>query len=100
VRNGRIGVLKRVVTFVGYHNKTGPGPGWQPAPVPEGFDYETWLGPAPRAPYHPDRCLYRFRFIYDVDICRREEIARHWAERFPSADALRDQDAVQATSVA
>ena len=64
VRNGRIGRLKRVVTFVGYHNKTGPGPGWQPAPVPEGFDYETWLGPAPRAPYHPDRCLYRFRFIY------------------------------------
>ena len=24
-----------------------------------------WLGPAPEAPYHQDRCLYRFRFIYD-----------------------------------
>src|SRR4051812_14600482 len=34
-------------------------------PVPEGFDYETWLGPAPRAPYHKDRCLYRFRFHLD-----------------------------------
>jgi hypothetical protein len=34
-------------------------------PVPEGFDYATWLGPAPRAPYHADRCLYNFRFIYD-----------------------------------
>src|SRR4051812_36720986 len=34
-------------------------------PVPEGFDYETWLGPAPRAPYHKDRCLYRFRFNLD-----------------------------------
>ena len=33
--------------------------------MPEGFDYERWLGPAPRAPYHPDRCLYRFRFIYE-----------------------------------
>ena len=65
VRNGRIGKLQKITTFVGYHNKVGPGPGWQPMPVPEGFDYENWLGPAPLAPYHQDRCLYRFRFIYD-----------------------------------
>ena len=42
-----------------------PGPGWKPMPVPEGFDYECWLGPAPRAPYHKDRCFYRFRFNLD-----------------------------------
>jgi predicted dehydrogenase len=65
VRNGRIGKLRKVTTFVGYHNKVGPGPGWQPMPVPKDFDYERWLGPAPLAPYHQDRCLYRFRFIYD-----------------------------------
>ncbi len=65
VRNGRIGQVKKVTTFVGYHNKLGPGPGWKPMPVPEGFDYQTWLGPAPLAPYHKDRCLYRFRFNYD-----------------------------------
>jgi predicted dehydrogenase len=65
VRSGKIGELKRITTFVGYHNKVGPGPGWKPMPVPEGFDFETWLGPAPLAPYHKDRCLYRFRFIYD-----------------------------------
>jgi hypothetical protein len=34
-------------------------------PVPEGFDYEMWLGPAPKVPYHKDRCLYRFRFNLD-----------------------------------
>jgi predicted dehydrogenase len=65
VRSGRIGEVKTVTTFVGAHNKVGPGPGWQPMPVPDGFDYETWLGPAPLAPYHKDRCLYRFRFNYD-----------------------------------
>jgi predicted dehydrogenase len=65
VRNGRIGEVKRVITNVGYNNKTGPGPGWQPMPVPEGFDYARWLGPAPDVPYHQDRCLYRFRFNYD-----------------------------------
>jgi hypothetical protein len=50
---------------VGYNNKVGPGPGWKPMPVPKGFDYDMWLGPAPWAPYHKDRCLYRFRFHYD-----------------------------------
>jgi hypothetical protein len=65
VRSGRIGQVKKITTFVGAHNKIGPGPGWQPMPVPDSFDYETWLGPAPLAPYHKDRCLYRFRFNYD-----------------------------------
>ena len=65
VRNGRIGRLKKITTFVGFNNKVGPGPGWHEMPVPDGFDYATWLGPAPLAPYHNDRCLYRFRFNYD-----------------------------------
>ncbi|HMO84891.1 MAG TPA: Gfo/Idh/MocA family oxidoreductase [Lacipirellulaceae bacterium] len=65
VRNGYIGDVTRVVTNVGPHNKVGPGPGWSPMPVPEGFDYDLWLGPAPMAPYHKDRCLYNFRFNYD-----------------------------------
>jgi hypothetical protein len=25
--------------------------------VPEGFDYDMWLGPAPKAPFSHDRCL-------------------------------------------
>ncbi len=65
VRNGRIGKLKRILTEVSENNAKSPGPGWKPMPVPEGFDYETWLGPAPAAPYHQDRCFYRFRFILD-----------------------------------
>jgi predicted dehydrogenase len=65
VRNGRIGQVKRILTLVAEINATDPGPGWQPMPVPEGFDYDMWLGPAPRAPYHKDRCFYRFRFNLD-----------------------------------
>jgi len=63
VRSGRVGKLRKIVTYLVPNNKTGPGPGWQPMPVPEGLDYPMWLGPAPDAPYHEDRCLYRFRFI-------------------------------------
>ncbi len=65
VRNGRIGKLQRILTSLPLNNAVSPGPGWQPMPVPEGFDYDMWLGPAPAAPYHKDRCLYRFRFILD-----------------------------------
>ncbi|TWT46880.1 Gfo/Idh/MocA family protein [Botrimarina hoheduenensis] len=65
VRSGAIGKVHRVVTNVGRHNKVGPGPGWEPMPVPDTLDYDLWLGPAPEAPYHKDRCLYNFRFNYD-----------------------------------
>ena len=65
VRAGGVGKVRRITTFVGFNNKTGPGPGWEPHPVPDGFDYAAWLGPAPKEPYHPDRCFYRFRFLRD-----------------------------------
>jgi predicted dehydrogenase len=65
VRNGRIGKLKRIYATIALNNKKGPGPGWKPMPVPPGFDYHMWLGPAPWAPYHKDRCIYKFRFILD-----------------------------------
>lgn len=65
VRNGYIGEVKRVTANIPLINKQSPGPGWSEMPVPDGFDYDMWLGPAPLAPYHAERCLYRFRFIYD-----------------------------------
>ena len=65
VRNGRLGKLKRIESFVAANNFTGPGPGWKPESVPAGFDYDFWLGPAPQAPYHSLRCFYKFRFIRD-----------------------------------
>jgi predicted dehydrogenase len=65
VRNGRVGKLKRVETYVAANNFQGPGPGWKEMTVPEGFDYDMWLGPAPKVPYHQDRCLYKFRFVSD-----------------------------------
>ena len=65
VRNGRLGTIRHVRTWVDGNSFPSPGPGWQPQPVPEGFDYEFWLGPAPKAPYHAERCFFRFRYILD-----------------------------------
>ena len=62
VRNGRIGKLHTIRTFL----PRGPAVGLQPvAPVPERFDYDMWLGPAPWRPYTPKRCHFSFRYISD-----------------------------------
>ncbi len=63
VRNGYIGRLKSV--WVEIPARGGSDAPWSPRPVPPELDYDTWLGPAPWAPYHPHRCHYRFRFVSD-----------------------------------
>ena len=63
VRNGRLGEIRLVRTWVAPNSFEGPGPGWQPMPVPDGFDYDFWLGPAPETPYHVERCFHRWRYI-------------------------------------
>ena len=64
VRNGRIGKLRTVRVGIPGNNKSCK-PTWSPEPVPAGFDYDFWLGPAPWQPYHPQRCHYQFRFLLD-----------------------------------
>ena len=63
VRNGRIGKVHTIKVEL----PAGPGsPGHpDPMPIPEGFDYDMWLGPAPWAPYTKDRCHWNFRWISD-----------------------------------
>ena len=63
VRNGRIGKLLRVETKIPIRPAQ-PMP-WSPEPVPDGLDYDLWLGPAPFAPYTRNRGHYNFRFVRD-----------------------------------
>jgi predicted dehydrogenase len=67
VRNGRIGDLKKVKVGLpgGRTDYSKVGDRKKPEPVPPGFDYNFWLGPAPDAPYAPSRCHINFRWIYD-----------------------------------
>lgn len=64
VRNGRIGQLESIVVrlWSGPYNVVADR---RIQPVPEGFDYDMWLGPAPEAPYCPARCHFHFRWISD-----------------------------------
>lgn len=63
-RNGRLGNIHTINVSIPDNNRE-CGPTWEPEPVPEGFDYNFWLGPAPWAEYHHLRCHYTFRFILD-----------------------------------
>ncbi|MBW3624272.1 MAG: Gfo/Idh/MocA family oxidoreductase [Armatimonadetes bacterium] len=67
VRNGRIGKLHTVRCGLpgGRPDFGKTGDRKQPEPVPEGFNYDLWLGPAPEAPYAPARTHVNFRWIYD-----------------------------------
>jgi predicted dehydrogenase len=65
IRNGRIGEVKRVISHIGANNRTSAANKGDSMPIPEGFDWETWLGPAPAVPYHRDRTHYTFRFVQD-----------------------------------
>lgn len=64
--NGHIGDIKELYVWApngrSGGNKT-------PVPVPEGFDYDMWLGPAPEAPFCPDRVTSHGAWhIYDYAI--------------------------------
>jgi predicted dehydrogenase len=48
VRNGRIGEIREIRVKA---PNSSPGGSRNPLPVPEGLDYDLWLGPAPWRPY-------------------------------------------------
>ncbi len=52
-RNGRLGKLHTILVAVPYDFAV---PNQPVQPVPEGLDYDMWLGPAPWAPYTYQRC--------------------------------------------
>jgi predicted dehydrogenase len=64
VRSGKIGKLTAVKVGLpgGWSDFGKTGSRKKPEPVPEGFNYNMWLGPAPEAPYAPARCHVNFRW--------------------------------------
>ncbi len=64
VRSGGLGKLQYVECLIGPNNRH-VGATWQPEPVPEGLDWDMWLGPSPWRPYTFNGCHYNFRFIAD-----------------------------------
>ena len=64
VRSGKLGKIRTVRVF-SYQ-------GWCPSipvkpdcAVPDGVDYDMWLGPAPARPFNPNRFHFTFRWFWD-----------------------------------
>ncbi len=71
IREGRIGTLKTVTVAIGGAPASGPIP---VAPVPNGLNWDMWLGQAPKVDYRfkatdnrygNSRCHYEFRWWYE-----------------------------------
>ncbi len=62
VRNGRLGKVAKVETWIGNNPKKGP---FDSAPVPDGLDWDFWCGQTPLVDYVPERCHNTFRWWYE-----------------------------------
>jgi predicted dehydrogenase len=62
VRNGRIGKVKTIETRIGDNPQGGPFP---EEPVPDGLDWDFWLGQTAKVPFVKERCHYQFRWWYE-----------------------------------
>lgn len=51
-----------------------------PRPVPTELDYNMWLGPAPKKPYHPHRVHSTFRGYWDYDGGGLGDMGQHYID--------------------
>ncbi|MBN2315579.1 MAG: Gfo/Idh/MocA family oxidoreductase [Sedimentisphaerales bacterium] len=59
IRNGRIGKIQKVEVWLPAGLRQGP---FKTSPVPEGFDYDFWLGQTPTVKYVKERTHFSFRY--------------------------------------
>jgi myo-inositol 2-dehydrogenase / D-chiro-inositol 1-dehydrogenase len=62
IRNGRIGKIERVEVWLPAGLRAGP---FKTRPVPEGFDFDFWMGQTPKVPYVKERTHFSFRYWWD-----------------------------------
>ena len=64
IKNGTIGKLRKVNVWGNFNYGTGSVP-VADSPVPEGVDYDMWLGPAPLRPFNQNRFHGSWRHFWD-----------------------------------
>jgi predicted dehydrogenase len=83
VRLIRQGAIGKVTVAKCYHlrNESPQGIG-NPAngEPPPGLDWDLWLGPAPKVPYNPNRCLYKFRWFSDYSGGQLTNFGTHYLD--------------------
>ncbi len=64
VKSGKLGNIRLVKcwAYIGWKDRLPKKPD---SPVPEGVDYDMWLGPAPKRPFNENRFHFTFRWFWD-----------------------------------
>jgi predicted dehydrogenase len=62
IRNNRIGKIQKVEVWLPAGLRQGP---FKSSPVPEGFDYDFWLGQTPKVEYVKERTHFSFRYWWE-----------------------------------
>jgi predicted dehydrogenase len=76
IGNGHIGRVH--ATRAGAFRNVMPGFGAPPdGEVPPGFDYEMWLGPAPKRAFNSKRGIYHFRWFWDYSGGQMTNLGAH-----------------------
>lgn len=76
VRNGHVGKIMSV-RMTAFRNVM-PGFGSPPdGTAPADFDYDMWLGPAPKRPFNPKRGIYHFRWFWDYSGGQMTNLGAH-----------------------
>ncbi len=76
IRQGRLG--KVVAVTMRQTRNILPGYGSPPDQTPpKELDWDLWLGPAPRATYNPNRCIYHFRWFWDYSGGQMTNLGQH-----------------------
>jgi predicted dehydrogenase len=82
VESGQLGKIQMVRLGAGGRNVY-PGFGKTPvADPPADFDYDMWLGPAPKRPYQAHRGLYHFRWFWDYSGGQLTNLGAHSVAAF------------------
>lgn len=64
VHSGKLGNIRLAKAWA-YQGWMEPVPMVPDTPVPEGVDYDMWLGPAPKRPFNENRFHFNFRWFWD-----------------------------------
>ena len=62
VRNGRIGKIQKAEVWLPAGLRQGP---FKTSPVPEGFDFDFWLGQTPKVEYVKEKTHFSFRYWWE-----------------------------------
>jgi predicted dehydrogenase len=76
IAKGHIGKVHAIRS--GAFRNVYPGFGAPPdGTAPSDFDYDMWLGPAPKRPYNPKRGIYHFRWFWDYSGGQMTNLGAH-----------------------